>query len=129
MRSSRQGAIPSEIGKLIDDLNEIERRLRILEAPSGEALSSTVAKLQALVANFQAQLDAWTASRWTNDQIDARIYAIIGSILAGNVSIGGALTVQGTVTLPGARATNLTSAANRTNAWLAGPTDNRLGYT
>ncbi|WP_194411419.1 hypothetical protein [Microbacterium cremeum] len=51
MRSSRVGAIPSEIGELIDDLDDIFRRLRILEAPSGESLASTVAKLQALVAN------------------------------------------------------------------------------
>lgn len=48
MRSSRQGAIPSPIGKLIDDLNAIERRLRILETPSGESLAATGPRLQAL---------------------------------------------------------------------------------
>lgn len=44
-RSSRQGAIPSELGDLIDELDEIQRRLRILESPSGNDLASTVARL------------------------------------------------------------------------------------
>lgn len=47
MRSSRQGAIPSELGDLIDELRNHENRLRTLEAPSGESLSSSVAKLTA----------------------------------------------------------------------------------
>lgn len=131
MRSSKLGAIPSDIGWLIDELDSISQRLRTLEAPSGEALSSTVAKLQALVANIQAQLDAWTADRWTNAQIEAvidqKVAAYVGSILAGNVTIGGQLNVLGNVTMPAARALDLSSASNRTNAWLAG--DGRLGHT
>lgn len=133
MRSSRRGAIPSDLGWLVDELDSFAERLRTLEAPSGEALGSTVAKLEALVADIQAQLDAWAANRWTNAQIEARIdqkvAAYVSSILAGNVSIGGALNVVGTVTLPGARATSLVSAPNRVNAWLAGPGDARLGHT
>lgn len=127
VRSSRVGAIPSDLGNLIDELDEVQRRLRILEAPSGEALSSTVAKLEDLVANIQAQIDAWAGTRWTNDQIDARIYAIVGSILAGNVTIGGQLNVLGNVTMPAARALDLSAASGRVNAWLAG--DGRLGRT
>lgn len=133
MRSSRQGAIPSELGDLIDELDDIQRRLRILEAPSGESLGNTVAKLSALVADIQAQLDAWAADRWTNAQIDARIdmkvAAYVAAVLAGNVSIGGALNVVGAVTMPGVRGTDLTSASNRVSMWQAGPTDNRLGHT
>lgn len=49
MRSSKLGAIPSEIGWLVDELDDFAQRLRTLEAPSGESLSSSVAKLQALV--------------------------------------------------------------------------------
>jgi len=49
MRSSRQGAIPSELGWLIDTLDSYEERLRTLEAPSGEGLSNAVARLQGLV--------------------------------------------------------------------------------
>ena len=45
-----QGSIPSELGFLIDLLDDYERRLRILEAPSGEALGNTVAKLAESIA-------------------------------------------------------------------------------
>lgn len=48
-RSANQGPIPSELGFLIDRLNDYEERLRTLEAPSGNDLASTVAKLQELV--------------------------------------------------------------------------------
>lgn len=131
MRTSRQGAIPSEIGSLIDDIDELFSRVQTLEAPSGEALSSTVAKLQALVADIQAQLDAWAAGRRTDAQtdlvIDQKIAAAIAAVLAGNVTIGGNLTVTGAVSMPGARGTDLSSAPNRVNAWIAG--DGRLGHT
>lgn len=131
MTSTRQGRIPGELGWLVDELDGISERLRTLEAPSGEALSSTVAKLQSLVEDIQAQLDAWTASRWTNAQIDARIdskvAAYVSAILAGNVTIGGSITVNGTVNVPGARATGLSTASDRVVAWLAG--DGRLGHT
>ena len=119
MRSSRQGAIPSDLGGLIDELDGIEARLRTLEAPSGEALSSTVAKLQALVADIQAQIDAWAATRWTNAQIDARILALIASHMAGNVSIGGTLYVGGKVTAPGVYALNVVPGGRpRTTVWV-----------
>lgn len=144
MRSARQGAIPSELGWLIDELDSLSSRLSTLEAPSGEALGNTVAKLSALVANIQQQLDAWTANRWTNaqiteqinaavdtrltqDQVDQRVYAIVGSILSGNVSIGGELVVNGAVRLPGARNTSVATASGRVAAWMAG--DGRLGNT
>lgn len=121
--------MPSEIGPLLDTLAELQARVSTLEAPSGEALSSTVAKLQALVADIQDQLDAWTASRWTNSQIDARIATLIASYMSGNVSIGGDLNVVGVVTMPGVRNTDLSSASNRVTMWQAGPGDDRLGHT
>jgi len=125
MRSSRTGAIPSDLGKLIDDLNDIKKRLSILEAPSGEALSSTVAKLQALVTDIQAQLDAWVASRWTNAQITSQINAEISSTLAGSVTVGGNLLVNGTFRAPDAVGFNITGT--RRTAWLEDATG-RLGY-
>lgn len=101
MRSSRQGAIPSELGDLIDELDDVQRRLRTLEAPSGEALGNTVAKLRALVEDIQAQIDQWAATRWTNAQITAeienRISIRLAAAFAGNVSITGSLTVNGPV--------------------------------
>ncbi|RAZ34821.1 hypothetical protein [Microbacterium sp. SMR1] len=148
MRSRRQGSIPSDIGDLIDELDDLGERVRALEAPTGEALSSTVAKLQGLVANITETLNNYMAGRRTDAQIDAaidaKIAAAIAAAFAGNVSItgsltvngalaaaslstGGSLTAGGTVTLTGARGTSLVSAPNRVNAWLAG--DGRLGHT
>lgn len=140
MRSSRQGSIPSELSWLIDELADIDRRLGTLEAPSGEALGNTVAKLQALVTDIQAQIDAWAADRWTNAQIDARIdskvAAAIAAAFAGNVSItgsltvngalaaaslssGGPLTVGGKVTAPGIYGLNVVTAGRpRTAVWV-----------
>lgn len=42
VRRSTQGAIPSEIGDLIDTIDDILDRLRTLEAPSGEALANVI---------------------------------------------------------------------------------------
>ena len=50
MRSSRQGAIPSDVGDLVDALDDISVRLRKLEAPSGESLGNTITKLQDAIA-------------------------------------------------------------------------------
>lgn len=125
----RIGQPPTDLADVIEELDEIERRLGILEAPSSEQAYQTVAKLKALIDDIQAQLDAWTTTRWTNAQIDARILALIASTLAGNVSIGGALNVIGAVTMPGVRGTDLSSAPSRVAMWQAGPTDNRLGHT
>lgn len=48
MHSRRQGSIPSELGWLVDELDDISERLRTLEAPSGESLSATVARLTSI---------------------------------------------------------------------------------
>lgn len=155
MPNTRRGPIPDDLGWLIDTIDDYADRLRTLEAPSGEALSNTVATLKTLVSNIQAQLDAYIAGRYTNAQIDAlidaKVSAAIAAVLAGTVTIGGGLTVTGgvsvgndiaigggasvgggitvagTVTVPGARATNLGSAPSRVTGWIAG--DGRLGYT
>lgn len=148
-RSSRQGAIPSPLGDLIDELDDVQRRLRILEAPSGEALGNTVAKLQALVAGIQAQIDAWAATRWTNEQITAeinsRVNAAIAAAFAGNVTVtgsltvngaiagaslstGGSLTAGGAVTLPDVYNTDLGSlGGSRTAVWVR--EGGRMGHT
>lgn len=117
MRSSRQGAVPSELGWLVDELDEVQRRLRTLEAPSGEALSSTVAKLEDLVSDIQAQLDAYNASRYTNAQIDAAILSTIAAVLAGNVTIGGNLTANGVIRFPSLPGRVFT-VEPRTVAWI-----------
>lgn len=120
-----QGSIPSELGWLIDTLDDYERRLRVLEAPSGEALGNTVAKLAALVADIQAQLDAYLAGRYTNSQIDAKDNAVaaqinpaIAATLAGNVTVGGVFYNP--------PAYNFDITYTRRTAWLGN--DGRLGY-
>lgn len=113
-----QGSIPSELGWLVDTLDDYERRLRTLEAPSGEALGNTVAKLSALVANIQAQLDAYLGTRYTNSQIDAVAANAVTSALGGNVTIGGAFYA------PNAYNTDITWA-RRTGWW---GNDGRAGY-
>lgn len=125
MRSSRQGAIPSELGELIDELDAIQDRLHKLEVPSGEALNQTVAKLQALVTDIQAELDAYMAGRYTNGQIDAKDAAVaaqinpaIAATLAGNV------TVAGVFYNPPAYSFDITYT--RRGAWVGN--DGRLGY-
>ena len=125
MRSRRQGSIPSDLGWLVDELDDIAERLRTLEAPSGEALGSTVTKLQALVTDIQAQLDAWTATRYTNAQIDSKdtavynqINPLIAATLAGNVTVGG--------NFYNPNAYNFDITYTRRTAWLGN--DGRLGY-
>lgn len=120
-----QGSIPSELGWLVDTLDDYERRIRTLEAPSGEALGNTVAKLAALVADIQAQLDAYLGTRYTNANIDAKdadvaaqINPAISSALAGNVSIGGELRVP--------NAYNFDITYTRRTAWWGN--DGRAGY-
>lgn len=124
MLSSRRGPIPSELDWLIDTLDSYEERLRTLEAPSGEALGSTVAKLQALISNIQAQLDAWNAARWTNAQIVTQIGSQIAGTLAGNVSVGGQLNVGAALYAPNAYNTDITWT--RRTAWWG--SDGRAGY-
>jgi hypothetical protein len=131
MRSSRQGAIPSDIGWLVDELDSLSSRLDTLEAPSGEALGSTVAKLSALVADLQAQLDAWVLSRYDNATVDAKDAAVVAQIspaissaLAASGTIGGNITIGGEFRSPNAYAFDITYT--RRTAWLGN--DGRLGW-
>ena len=118
MRSSRVGAIPSDLGWLVDELDGISARLRTLEAPSGEALSSTVAKLSALVTDIQTTLTDFIDNDVTAI-VDARVAIALASWFSGNVSIGGALFVNGRVTAPGIYALNVVTAGRpRTAVWV-----------
>lgn len=134
MRSSRQGAIPSELGWLVDELDDIARRLHTLEAPSGESLSNTVARLQDattaladLVANLEARMEDFI----DNDVeaiVDAKVGTAIAALLAGNLSIGGNLDVAGVVTMPAVYDTDITVGGGlRRTAWIR--EDGRLGHT
>lgn len=133
MVSTRRGAIPSELGWLIDELDSISDRLRTLEAPSGEALFDTVTKLQALVNDIQQQLNDYIANGTYNKaQLDSmfasRDSAIAshthsgGDINSGTIGIG--ISTGQPVFFTNAYNTNLTGT--RRTAWLQ--SDGRLGY-
>lgn len=133
MRNSRRGAIPSELGQLIDTLDDFAIRIRRLETPSGSDLGSAlrkandgVAQLRLLVDNIQQTLTEFIQND-VDEIVDARVAIALASYMSGNVAIGGELLVNGAVQLPGARATDLSTAEDRATAWLAG--DGRLGHT
>ena len=109
---------------IADQLKDLRAQVKDLQTPSGTQIYNTVSKLQALVEDIQAQLDAWVATRWTNAQIETRISQMIAAAFAGNVTItgsltvngavaaaslsaGGSLTVGGAVTMPDVYATNI----------------------
>lgn len=133
------------VGWLADEFAKLKARLDSLEGPSGTQLYNTVSKLQALVEDIQAQLDAWATTRWTNAQIDARIDQKIAAAFAGNVTItgsltvngavaaaslstGGSLTVGGAVTLPDVYNTDITSmGGSRRTVWVRD--GGRMGHT
>lgn len=121
-RNSRRGPIPSPLGWLIDELDDFARRIRNLEAPTGSQLNNTAGRLQ--------EVEAAVEERMVETAVDAlitqRVSEALAAAFAGNVSItgaltvngalaaaslstGGALTVQGDVTLPGARSNAITS--------------------
>lgn len=137
-RNSRQGAIPSDIGTLIDDLADVKRRLDNLETPNGEAiantvprLANTVAELRELVLGLEARLDSYLETE-APAIIDARVATqvplVVASILAGDVTIGGNLTVNGTtVKMSGVRGTDVSLLSDRVVVWVAG--DGTVGHT
>lgn len=127
-----------DVRRLSVELREIGRRLDLLEAPSGTQAFRTVAKLEVLVADIQAQLDAWAAGRRTDAAtdtiIDAKIAAAIAAVLGGNVSIagnlstGGSLTAGGAVTLPDVFNTDVAAlGGSRKTVWVR--EGGRIGVT
>ena len=125
MSNLRRGPLPSELGWLNDMLDDYAERLRKLEAPSGEALSNTVATLQGLVTDIQAQLDAYMAGKYTNSQIDAKDAAVAAQIQpAINATLGGTVTIGGALLVPNAYNTDITWT-RRTGWW---GNDGRAGF-
>lgn len=124
MSNVRRGSIPDELGWLVDALDDYAERLRILEAPSGEALANTVATLRALITDIQAQLDAYMAGKYTNAQIDSKI-ANPGSVsMSGNLTVAGNATVSGVLRAVDAYNTEITYT--RRTAWVGN--DGRFGW-
>jgi hypothetical protein len=124
MISPRRGPIPSELGPLIDELDDVQRRLRQLEAPSGEQLAQVVEELEALVNDIQAQLDDYIANdAYTKAQVDAKV-ASPGAIAPTTITASGAVQLNSTLRVPNAYAFDITYT-RRTGWW---GDDGRAGY-
>lgn len=119
-------AAGGDLGALIAQFQDLKRRISDMESPSGTQRFQSVPKLAALIDDIQAQLTDFIEND-VEAIVDARITIALASYFNGNISIGGSLFVNGTVQVPGARATPLGSASDRVAAWIAG--DGRLGHT
>lgn len=114
------------LGPLAREFQDLKRRVSELESPSGTQRYQSVKKLSELIDDIQQQLTDFIEND-VQAIVEAQIAIALASYFSGNVSIGGSLFVNGTVQVPGARATPLSSAPSRVAAWIAG--DGRLGHT
>ena len=148
----RHGRPDTPLAGLIQDLATLERRLRTLERPTGTEINQSVQKLQeaqakleeqqATLADQQAQLtaqqneledrvnaqmDEWfttTAPGLIADEVALQLAAA----LAGDVTIGGSLTVTGEVVMPDVFATDLVALGeDRISVWVRD--GGRMGHT
>ncbi|ANJ26647.1 tail fiber domain-containing protein [Agromyces aureus] len=104
---------------LVQQINEIKRRLRELEIPSGTQNASLVAQVQAKLAELTETVEELVESAmddfYTKAEIDAKVAspgAIAPSTVtaSGAISSAGSLTVAGEVRMPNVPVTILTSA-------------------
>lgn len=132
----------SGLKPLLDQLKQIRTRLGVLESLDGTQKANVVAQLQALIADFQAELDAYiagldvpTAAEVTAEIAAALAAAMAGPIApasidaAGHVNGGdfhafGNLDVDGEAKFPNAYVTDVTWT--RVAGWIGD--DGRLGY-
>lgn len=120
-----------DLGALVKQLLDLKRRVDDLESASGTQRYQSVAKLQALIDDIQAQLDAWVLTRWTNAQISAQIanppspgVAATGDVSATNdVTAGASLRGQNLYAI---QAPGFNITGTRVAAWLETATG-RLG--
>lgn len=112
-----------DLARLDAELRELKRRLDLLEAPTGTSAFRTVAKLEGLVNDIQAELDAYMATRYTNAQVDAKDAAVSSSILP-TIQNAGTLALNGALVVPNAYNTDITWT-RRTGWW---GNDGRAGY-
>lgn len=117
---------------IADRLKELQGQVRDLQAPSGTQIYNSVSKLAAMIDDIQAQLDAWTATRYTNTQIDSKDAAVaaqispaIASAMSGPINNGTSGTVR-TGDLYAAQAPGFNITGTRVSAWIQSA-DGRLG--
>lgn len=110
--------------KLIAQIQALKGRIGELESASGTQRYQSVPKLEALIDDIQAQLDAYNASRYTNAQIDSRIASPPSSVsVSGDVTASASLRGQN---LFATQAPGFNITGTRVAAWLESATG-RLG--
>lgn len=110
---------------IADQLKELQARIRDLEAPSGTQIDNTVSKLAAMINDIQAQLDAWTSTRYTNAQVDAKDTAVLSAARTSNIDNGTTGSLR-TGDLFAAQAPGFNITGPRVSAWIQS-SDGRLG--
>lgn len=98
----RRPSTGDDFAEVAEKLRRIEQDLSGLKDASGTQLFRSVEKLSGLVANIQTELELYNATRYTNDQVDAKIAAPASIDVQGAARVRGALTVDGISTLTGA---------------------------
>ncbi len=124
-----------ELRAFAKELEGLRSRLDLLEAPTGTSAFRTVAKLQALVEDIQAQLNTFMNGKYTNAEIDALIATrapsshthdqsqVTGTWSKG-VDTGSTIRTTGQLYAPDAYNTDITYT--RRTAWWGN--DGRAGY-
>ena len=135
----------SDMQQLVDEIASLRRAVDELRAPTGTQQYNAVSALQEAVAALQTQQAQITAQQEVivdlvdgldqrvtdfidnniEDIVAAQVAAAVDAALTGaDVTIGRA---GGTVRIPAALTTDLTSTSGRFVAWIGG--DNRIGHT
>lgn len=130
-----------DLGALVDRITALEGAVKDLQSPTGTQQYNAVPALQAAVAALEAQQATIVAQQeqitilvsdlderitdFIDENIDGIVAAQVAAALAGSdITIGQA---GGTVKIPAALTTDLTSTAGRFVAWIGG--DSRIGHT
>lgn len=131
----------TDIDGLADEIARLRAAVKELQSPTGTQQYNAVPALQAAVAVIAEQQAQLTAQQeqltilvsdldqritdFIDENIDDIVAAQVAAALTGSdITIGQA---GGTVKIPAALTTDLTSTAGRFVAWIGG--DNRIGHT
>ncbi|MCU1617800.1 MAG: uncharacterized protein JWO98_5340 [Frankiales bacterium] len=131
MPGGTRSEVPSPLAGLIAKLDDLTRRITTLETPTASDKNQTVAKLQSLVSDIQAELDDYIATgTYNKSQLDTKFAAKLdttGSLPAGQVTgtlgndinngtTNSSTVVGGVVKTTSGPSTNIT--ATRVASWL-----------
>lgn len=128
----------SDLEGIADEIAALKGAVKDLQTPTGTQQENAVAKLRESVAdlavtvervstlydNLDTYLDDYIATELPGLVASAAASAVTAALTSADVTIGQA---GGTVKIPAALTTDLTSTSGRFVAWIGG--DNRIGHT